>query len=224
MRPGWADVTTTSLTATWSPSASDAARVQSPTIRNSPAKTRGSASSRRSPSALVRKPMRPKLTPKTGVAVSSVERSARSIVPSPPSATTRSGLPSPSCVSSTPASFASRATRPSASPIRSGSPWVKTAADVMPSPTLGGVDQVEEELTVSLRAGQTGVGHSLDPRAPFVRAGGDFVDHAPVHLGVADDSSFADFGPAGLELRLDEDESAPARRRTGKSGRQRLRQ
>src|SRR3954469_5883842 len=223
IRPASALVTTTSLTATCGPSARLAASVQSSTTLYSPVKTRRSASSSWWPSALVRKPMRPKFTPKTGVAAPRVALSARSIVPSPPSATTTSGDPSPREVSSIPASAASSRTRLSASPIRSGRPWVKSAAQVTLSSTLGGAE-VEEELTVALRPGKARVGVALDPGSPSGRLGGDLVDDAPVDLGVADDPALPDLLAPGLELGLDEDERPPAWRRARERGRQGLRE
>src|SRR5829696_29720 len=221
MRPGSALVTTTSLTATCGPSERLAASVQSSTVLYSPAKTRRSASSSWSPSALVRKPMRPKFTPNTGVAAPRVALSARSIVPSPPSATTRSGDPSPSEVSSTPASAARFWTRVFASPIRSGRPWVKSAAQVTVSGMLGGAE-VEEELTISLRPGEARVGDPFDPRSPIGRLRGNLIDHALVKLGVADDPTLADLLAPCLELRLDEDQSPPVGRRAGERRWQRL--
>ena len=47
--------------------------------------------------------------------------------------------------------------------------------------------------------------------APQPSAGvDDLAEHAPVHLGVADDAALPHVGAPGLELRLDEDDRLPA--------------
>ena len=83
------------------------------------------------------------------------------------------------------------------------------------------ITEVEEALAVSLRAAKRGLGLAED-LAPGRGERAYLDEHAPVHLGVAHDTALADVGPAGLELRLDEDERAPAGRRAGERRRQRL--
>src|SRR5690348_2999087 len=136
--------------------------------------------------------------------------SARSIVPSPPRTTAMSAS-SPS-TSSTPHRAATRQSVSTASPTPSRS-IVTTAArltDGMRDPPVeaGGelgvlsLDDVEDELTVSLRAWQTRV---YDParlgpaREQRLR---DFEHDAPLHRRVADDA-LRDLGAPRLELRLD---------------------
>src|SRR6185369_983918 len=109
------------------------------------------------------------------------------------------------------------------SPIRSGRPWVKSAAQVTLSGTLRSAE-VEEELTVSLRAGQARVGGALHPGSPAGCLRCDAVDNAPVNLGVADDAAPADLLSPRLELRFDENERPPARCCAGERRRQGLRE
>ena len=82
------------------------------------------------------------------------------------------------------------------------------------------VDEVEDELAVSLRSGKAGV---YDPArlAPFGdQRHGDLVDHAGLHGRVANDT-LRRLGPPGLELRLDQHERLPTRRGEPQGGRQR---
>src|SRR5918996_5182549 len=85
-----------------------------------------------------------------------------------------------------------------------------------------GCGDIEEELTVSFRAWERGVGHAEDAPTPGRHLRLHLREHAAAHVGIADDPSPADVRGAGLELGLHEHERAPARRRAGQGGRQRL--
>ena len=85
-----------------------------------------------------------------------------------------------------------------------------------------GVDEVDDELMVSLGPGQTRVYDPGDPRPPPERRLGDLAQHAPLHLRVADDA-LPHLGAARLELRLHEHERLPAGRREPQRRRQRRR-
>src|SRR5438874_5684973 len=173
----------------------------------------------------------------TGVPEPSVRLSARSIVPSPPSTTTRSAFvrspsASRSCFSasssgksrSTPSRRAISSSRASASPVDSGWPCVRTAtvrtrsADGMVDPVVEligqrgmvAVDEVQEELPVPLGAGQARV---YDPHhlcRPRERGFRDLAKHSTVDLAVAHDTALPDVLTPRLELGLDEDERLPA--------------
>src|SRR5207253_3522096 len=148
---------------------------------------------------VVRKPTRAKLTPKTGMPVPRYRDRARSIVPSPPSTTARSARVSPSSKESpTPRSRAIARRRSTAPTIASALPCVTTAARSTgrigdPAVEVGGelgalgVDEVENELTVSLRAWKAGVYDAPDVRPPGRRGFGDLVQHPRAHARVADD-------------------------------------
>src|SRR5436190_5442637 len=195
-------------------------------------------SSSPSASTAARNPTRPKLTPSTGPPVRRKRRSPRSIVPSPPRTTARSAPSSPSpasaspCFStsssekssSTPTSAATACSRRSAAPIVSGLPCVMTAArltsaDCVVDPALEligklrplAVHEMQEELAVSLRAGQAGVYDPGDLRLPGERRFGGLPQDPTPHLGVAHDAA-PRLRSARLELRLDEDDRLPARR------------
>src|ERR671939_1346367 len=239
MRPSVPLVTTTSFTAARRSPSTRASRVGSSTTTKSPENARPSPSSSSSGCIEARKPTRPKLTPITGTRVPRNRVSARSIVPSPPSTTARSALAgSPSALgrscfarsssgkrSSTPCSAASSSSRPSAGPIVSGLPCVTTAArrtrlpDCAVDPGVEliwplrplAVHEVEEELAVPLRAGQAGVYDARGLGLTGERGLGCLAEHAPVHLGVADDA-FSHLLAPRLELRLDEHHGLPPRR------------
>src|SRR6266508_211434 len=140
----------------------------------------------------------------------SVARSARSIVPSPPSTTTRSASSSTVGTTSTPAERAHASARSSASPIRSGSPPVKTATRVTGRATLLGRGEIEEELTVSFRSWEARFDDSFEPPAPLWLLRGDLVEYPLPHIRVPNDASLAHVSPPCLELRLHEHERAPA--------------
>src|SRR6185295_5392710 len=141
-----------------------------------------------------RKPKRPKLTPMTGARPRN-SWNARSIVPSPPSTTTRSGW---SCVISTPAARATSCTRAigSSKPLRlrtktfarlTGSPngCGDPAVDVVGKSRLLSLDEMEDELPVSLRAGQARV-YDPDRLASPAQGRVDDLAHDPsLHLRVA---------------------------------------
>src|SRR3954451_3426845 len=82
------------------------------------------------------------------------------------------------------------------------------------------LDEVEDELTVSLRAGETRV---YDPERLATASEQGFCDLADDALmdGAISDDAFRDLGAAGFELRLHQDECAPARCGECKRGRQR---
>src|SRR4051812_36714574 len=165
---------------------------------------------------VVRNPTLPKFTPSAGTVVPSRRRSARSIVPSPPRTITMSASDgsasarSMSCFSSssagitgsTPKSAATARRRSIALPTVSRRPCVITAARLTGSGTDGlgdpavelgrkvralGLDELEEELAVSLRARQPGVDHGARFGAPSDRRLRDLPQHAPVHDRIAHD-------------------------------------
>ena len=82
------------------------------------------------------------------------------------------------------------------------------------------VDEVEDELMVSLRSGQPRVYDPGDPRLPAEGGLGQLAQDAPPDGGVADDP-LRRLGPPGLELGLDEDERPPAGHGQAKRRRQR---
>src|SRR4029077_17323642 len=74
------------------------------------------------------------------------------------------------------------------------------------------MDEMNDELMVSLGPRKPRVYDPGDPSVPAERSIRHLVEHAPVDLRVADDS-FLQLGPPCLELRLHEDERLPAWRR-----------
>src|SRR5215203_1125818 len=183
---------------------------------------------------VVRKPTVPKFTPSAGTVVPSRRLSARSIVPSPPRTMTMSAADgsasasSMSCFSSssggitgsTPKSAATARRRSIAWPTVSRRPWVITAARLTGSGTDGlrdpavelgrkfwalTLDEMEEELAVSLRAGQPRVDHGAGFSAPTECGFRDLAQHAPVDVGIAHDAATWHVLLARLELRLDQD-------------------
>ena len=140
-----------------------------------------------------RKPTRPKLTPSTGTPVPRKRCSARSIVPSPPSTTTMSAARRPpsstTCFSRLVGGSSSTPRRSTAAalerrPIVSGLPCVTTprrgrlnrrhrrSSRRAHRGALGllALDEVEEELPVSLRAGQARVYDRRRSRPPSASA------------------------------------------------------
>src|SRR4051794_21114607 len=178
----------------------------------------------------VRNPTRPKLTPSTGTSLPRNRVRARSIVPSPPSTIARSGCPSPS-TSSTPCSLAIASRRAIAGSTSSLLPLGTTDAvltDCIVDPPveagweLGAlsVDEVEDELTVSLRAWQARVYDPARLATAREQRFRDVADDAGTHRIVADDALRRVLLP-GFELRLDEHECLPPRRGESKRRRQR---
>src|SRR5262249_49801398 len=127
--------------------------------------------------------------------------------------------------SSTPAVAATAPRRARPGPMVDGLPWVITAArrtgsancfvdpaiDVVRVASVIVLHEVEEELSVALRAGQPGVYDARDARAPRGGLARALVQHAPVDGRIPHDALAALLPPA-LELGLDEHESPPARR------------
>src|SRR5581483_2588587 len=219
MRPSLPPATTTSLTAVRVSPPTETSSVDSSTVRYSPASTRETSASSRSAGIAVRKPTRPKLTPTTGTPVPRKRPSARSIVPSPPS-TIAMSTSADSSTSSTPRSAATCSSLASASPTPSRS-IVTTAArstDGIGDPPveagrelrLLSLDEVEDELMVSLRAREPRVYDPARLRPGREEPFGDIVHDTSPHLLVAY-HAFRRIGPAGLELRLHEHERLPPR-------------
>src|SRR5262249_20352162 len=122
--------------------------------------------------------------------------------------------------------------RSTAASTRSGLPCVTTAArltDCLVDPSVevireSGVfvvEEVEEELTVALRAGQARDYDAGDPAIPAERGLRSLRKHAAVDFRVPHDAP-AYLRPPGLELRLDEDERTPTRSSEPERRRQRL--
>src|SRR4029077_2313009 len=198
-------------------------RVESSTTTYSPPKTRSRSRSRSSGEVEARKPTRPKLTPITGTLLPSNCASVRSIVPSPPSATTISAS-SGSSTTVTPTRSPTARTRWTASST-STRPCVTTAAvltgrdrcsdplvEVIGKRRVVGLREMEEELPVALRAGKTGVYGVDDACPPAERCLGDLTQDAGTNGGVSDDAALAHILAPGLELRLHEHDGLPARR------------
>src|SRR5215210_752466 len=231
MRPSVELATTASLTATRRSPFSATSSVESSTTSYWPANARRTPSSSSSPRTAVRNPTRPKFTPKTGTPVPRNAVSARSIVPSPPSTMARSASTAASSRSSTPASAATFRSRSSASATRSGRPCAKTAARSTDrigdrSVEVGGegwcrvVDEVEDELTVPLRAWKPRVYEPGDARPPRERRLRHLPQDPPVHVRLTDNALRRIRAPR-LELRLDEHERSPRGRREPQRRRER---
>src|SRR3954471_5964346 len=233
MRPSVALVATTSFTATYRSPFRSRRSVGSSRIVYSPARTRPRSRSRFAGSIDARKPTRPKLTPITGTSLPSSFVSVRRIVPSPPSAITRSA----SRGSSTTDAFARSASdrTVSSASLTSTRPCVTTATastgrdrcvdslvEVIGKGRLVGLQEMEEKLPVALRPGETGVYDGEDARPPCRRLLGDFADDSGPDRGVADDTALADIRAARLELRLHEHDGLPAGRGDLEQRRQRL--
>src|SRR5438874_4343363 len=234
MRPSLELVAKTSFTAgRVSPPIRTASAGNGTTV-TSPANARSRPASSSAASMDVRNPTRPKLTPITGTSLPRKRWKARSIEPSPPSVTARSGRPS-SPVTSTPFASASRSTRATASATLGS--WLcvtivtrsTTLGDGVADPRVelggesgvGSLDEVEEELTVAFRSRQARV---YDPGGLRPPAEGGFrhlPGHAASRLGIAHDAATRGRG-AGLELRLHEHDGLPAGRRQLEHRRQRL--
>src|SRR5438046_2904727 len=86
----------------------------------------------------------------------------------------------------------------------------------------GVVSEVEEELTVSLRAGQPRVYDAHNLRIPAQGGLCDLSCHSRSPLARRGDAPLADLGPPCLELRLDQHDRLPARSGQGEGRRQRL--
>src|SRR4051812_3992426 len=138
--------------------------------------------------------------------------SARSIVPSPPSTITMSAS-SPSTSSTAQRSATAR--RRSSAPSTPSRSIVTTAARLTdgigdPPVEVGrplgvlSVDEVDDELMVSLRAGQPRVYDAAWLRPVRQQGVRDLGDDTSLHLGVPDDS-LRRLCPPGLELRLHQD-------------------
>src|SRR5262245_42596497 len=82
------------------------------------------------------------------------------------------------------------------------------------------MDEMEEELAVSLRSEQPRVYDADHAAAPVPSRLRQLAQHPRVNVEVTDDAALR-FGAAGLELRLDEDQRTPAGRGDGQRGRQR---
>ena len=176
-------------------------------------------------SSPTRKPTRPKLTPITGTAVS--EELAQRAQHRPVAAEDDRQLGVLASTSSTPRCRGDRLEpcacagldhRRGVPTTATGGPAQPTAASIQRSssagrPAPGAVDEVEEELTVSLRAGQTRVYDAGRLRIPLQGRLGDLSRHSRARLVRGDDAALADLAAAGLELRLDEHDGLPARRR-----------
>src|SRR3989440_1505326 len=223
IRPSVELVTTTSLTATCRSPFRLTSSVGSSTDTYSPLKTRSRSRSRFSGEIDARKPTRPKFTPITGTPLPSSSVSVRSIVPSPPSATTSSASRG-SSTSSTPVRSATARTRSTASPT-SWRPCVTIAAvltgrercvdplvEVIGKRRMVGLHEVEEELPVALGARKPGVYDPGSARPPGKRRGGDLAQHPGAHGRVADDAALADVAAPRLELGLHEHDRLPAPR------------
>src|SRR6476659_682735 len=246
MRPMVELATTMSLTASHrSPSAATSSAGSS-TSSSSPANARRRPSSSESASIEVRKPTRPRFTPSTGTPLPRKRRSARSIVPSPPSTTARSAVamsappPSPCFAASSSGSsssiWSSATARScsSASPLVSGRPCVITATRLISGSGVGdpvfeligilrplALDEMQEELAVPLRAGQAGVYDADHLCPPLRRVASHLAQHAPPDVRVADDAA-GSLGATRLELRLHEHDRLPPRRGQREPGPQRL--
>src|SRR5436853_185764 len=247
MRPIVELATTMSVTAGQRSPPAETSSAGSSTSSSSPSKARSRPSSSASTSIAVRNPTRPRLTPSTGTRVPRKRRSARSIVPSPPSTIARSAAPRSSpptspCLaasssgssSSIPRSSATARSRESEWLLVSAWPCVITAARftsgsgvVDPVFELIGIlrplalDEMQEELAVPLRAGQAGVYDAGHLRPPAGRVRGDLAQHPPPHLVVANHAARR-LGAAGLELRLHEHDRVPPGRGERERRRQRL--
>src|SRR5262245_35296826 len=174
----------------------------------------------------------------TGTPVPRKRLSARSIVPSPPRTTASSGAstPAPSSTSSTPASPAARSSRSRASPIAGRSSGAMTvarptaSADRVFDPGVElirqrrsvALDEVEEELPVSFRSGQSRVYDADDGGIPLDGGCGDLAEDTLLDGRVSHDAARR-LAPLGFELGLHEHERLPARSTEPQRGGQRLR-
>ena len=228
--PGVALVSTMSLTPVIALAARTRRRASAGRAPRTRRRTRARARPRgRVPAMLVRKPTRPKFTPRHGMPVPSQRWSARSIVPSPPSTTTMSRMRR-SSTTSTPqraATARSRSRRVAddlgaavgqegrarhrhavttrRAHVRSGS-----ATSAVWSSCAGCACDARYTTYSRFPAGP-GTQESHTPRTAQPLAGrkrGEILQHPPAHLPVADDAP-TDLGPAGLELGLHEHERPP---------------
>src|SRR3954447_9370244 len=224
MRPSVALVATTSFTATCRSPFRSRRSVGSSRIVYSPASTRPRSRSRFAGSIDARKPTRPKLTPITGTSLPSSFVSVRRIVPSPPSAITRSAsrgssttdAPARSASERTMSSAALTSTRPcvmTATALTGRDRCVDSLVEVIREGRLVGLQEMEEKLPVALRPGETRVYDGEDARPPRQRFLGDLSGDPGANCGAADAAPLADIRSACLELRLHEDHRLPARSR-----------
>src|SRR4051812_18706788 len=169
-----------------------------------------------------RKPTRPKFTPITGTSLPRSFVSVRRIVPSPPSAITRSAsrgsttIDAPACSASdrTVSSAALTSTRPcvtTATALAGRDRCVDSLVEVIGEGRLVGLQEMEKELPVALRPGETRVYDGEDARPPRRRLLGDLPDDPGPDRRVPDDA-LADVRAARLELRFHEHDRLPARR------------
>ena len=176
-------------------------------------------------------------------------RSARSIVPSPPSTTARSAVAGSPC-SARPCRAASSAETTSSTPASSchGREALDARADLLGPAVrderdpLHGADPQPTAASIQRWTSSGSEGSSLairwttnsrfpfgpgwpesttpaDACAPARRCVAELAQHAPVHRRVAHDA-LRRVGPTRLELRLDEHERLPAGRRERERGRQ----
>src|SRR5579871_246557 len=231
MRPSVEDAATTSLTAANVSPSRRASSVGCSTTRYSPAKTRARSASSRSGVIDARKPTRPKLTPMTGMSVPRRRASVRRIVPSPPTATvscassgsSTTRVPARSATARTCSTAVVTSTRACATiaTVSTGECCVDSLVEVIGEGRLLGMDEMQEDLAVSLRAGQSRVYDSGDARLPAERGLGHLAHDAAADFVVAHDAALAHVLASRLELRLDEDDRLPARRAEPQHGRQR---
>ena len=89
---------------------------------------------------------------------------------------------------------------------------VDALVDVIEEHGVGAVDQMDEELPVALRSGQSGV-YDADRRPTPLQSGvDDLPKHATMDVRVPDDAAAPNLALAGLELRLDEHDRIPTGR------------
>src|SRR5205823_10301957 len=103
-------------------------------------------------------------------------------------------------------------------------PCVNKATRVTGRGGLSGRGEVEEELTVSFRSWAPGIDNSFESGSPLWHLRRDVVEHALSDLRITHHTTLAHVGRARLELRLDENERAPAGRGASESSGQSLRQ
>ena len=186
-----------------------------------------------SPSMLVRNPTRPKLTPRQGTPVPRQRCSARSIVPSPPSTTTRSGVVVVDDLDAaagrdgvaqpiaarrrSPRAGRGSGSRPRAPPPRrqaSGEAHVRSGRStsaVWSSCDAGCAGDARYTRYSRFPAGP-GTQESHTPRTAQPLQARDeraeIAQHPPAHLRIAHDAP-AHIAPPGLELRLHQHDRAP---------------
>src|SRR5581483_5513919 len=171
--------------------------------------------------------MRPSVPPATTTSFTAARVTPPTSTSSVESSTVRYS-PSVSSTPQRPASDSSRATA-SLTPSRSIVTTAARSTDRIGNPPFEvgwelralSLDEVEDELTVSLRAGQSRVYAAVRFRPAREQRLGHLVNHAPLHRGVADDA-LRRVPPSRLELRLHEHEGLPAGRGEREHGGQRV--